>query len=162
ANLSLFNSEGASALLTNGPYAAGPLYASFVINVSGLPTLTGSYIAQFIDDTGTNYRSRVFVSRSGAAAGRYRVGIANASDTTPTNNLIAFDMLPNTNYVLVVRYDIISASSTLWVNPASESESNRVTFDTDLTNSVSIASFALHEDSQIGRLAVDTVRVGTN
>src|SRR5213592_2977561 len=38
ASLSSLNSEGVSAQLTNGPYASGALYASFVVNFSFLPT----------------------------------------------------------------------------------------------------------------------------
>src|SRR5262245_46267024 len=62
-----------------GSFTSGTLYLSFLLNVSTLPTANGNYVAHLKDQTATGARARVFVTTSGAGAGRYRVGVANGA-----------------------------------------------------------------------------------
>jgi hypothetical protein len=59
----------------------------------------------------------------------------------------------------VLRYNIDDAASTLWLNPASESDPGATA--ADLTNAISISSFNFRQDSACGAtVLVDDLKVG--
>ena len=113
-NLAFPQGEDINAFLTNTPYAPSGgyvFYSRFVVNFSSLPSGSGGdYFAHFKDFT-TGFKARVFALTNGAAAGKYRIGIANGGFTTAG---FPVDLSLNTPVVVITRYDVASATSKLW------------------------------------------------
>ena len=160
-----------SAYLTNWPYFANgltngtpvtALYASFTINLSSLPTASGTYFAHFKDSgTGTAFRARIYALTSGAASGSYRVAIANNSGTQTNINT---DLSLGTSYTLVVRYVLSTGIATLWLNPTSETNSNTAMSATGTdtpTTANAMSMFAMRQSTGEGVTALDNLVVGT-
>ena len=160
--LSRVNSEDVQAPLAGQPYDSTSdttLYASFRINYTNLPSGSGSYFAEFKNDS-LSFRARIFAQTAGAAAGAYRIGIANAA-SAPSAVLNA-DLQTNTDYTVVVRLAVSNAVSTLWLNPAAETDAG-VTAG-DAATALTITSYGFREDGAsgtIGSFFVDDLRVGT-
>lgn len=161
-NLTQSESEDVNALLA--AYSTTNLYASFVVNFSALPAGVGEYFAHFKNVTTSNFRCRVFANTNGTDGTKFRVGITRgASGATPV--YIATDLSLNTDYKLVVRYNALSAESTLWLNPGSESAIGDRADALDSTTTNAIVAFALRQVGQnpsMGTLTLDDLKVGTN
>ena len=162
AKLTQSEGEDVNAFLSGRPYANGNLYASLVINLTGLPSGAGGYFAHFKDD-GNGFRARIFVSTNGAAAGSFRVAIVNGTNAfaaIPRNLTVGQD------YTLVLRYDTAAATSTLWISPDSEVSTTDRADATDVITSVGITTFALRQSlssgAGMGTLTVDDLKVGTS
>ncbi|MDW8308731.1 MAG: hypothetical protein RMK20_05085, partial [Verrucomicrobiales bacterium] len=153
--------EDVSAFLTNFPYAASGgyvFYARFVVNYKTLPTASGvgEYFAHFKSFT-TDFRARVFATTNGAAPGTYRLGIANGGFITA---VFPQNLQTNQDYVVITRYNLATANdSALWVNPASESSTHVIA--SDLTTPVTIYSYAFRQNTGIGGLQVDNLKIGS-
>lgn len=155
------NSADINAFLTNTPYTAASgtvLYSRFVVNFSVLPTANGvgEYFAHFKEFANTQFRARIFATTNGAAAGHYRIGIANGGFTTTT---FPWDLTPGASYVIISRYNIATATSRLWVSPVNESSPS--VDATDLFGPVTIYSYAFRQNAGIGGLSVDRLAVGS-
>jgi len=148
--LSQNQTEDVSAGLTNAPFATGTLYARFVVNFSELPSGAGNYFAHF-KGGGTEFRAKVFATTSGAAVGRFRVGLANVANTPAT---IPSDLVLNSNYTLVVRYTVNPPSGTLWINPANEAATARRVDATDVAAAANLSAFALRQSNSGGGMGV--------
>jgi endonuclease/exonuclease/phosphatase family metal-dependent hydrolase len=160
--LSKANTEDVQAALAGQPYAPASgavLYVSFKINYTSLPSGTGSYFAEF-KDGGLGFRARIFAQTAGAAAGAFRVGIANAGSLPSA--VFNADLQTNTDYTIAARLAVSNAVSTLWVNPAAET--NAGVAATDGASALTITSYGFREDGSagtIGNFFVDDLRVGT-
>ncbi len=160
--LSKANTEDVQAALAGQPYAPASgavLYVSFKINYTSLPSGAGSYFAEF-KDGGLGFRARIFAQTAGAAAGTFRVGIANTGSLPSA--VFNADLQTNTDYTLVARLAVSNAVSTLWVNPAAET--NTGVAATDGASALTITSYGFREDGSagtIGNFFVDDLRVGT-
>src|SRR5713101_3782817 len=162
AHLTAAETEGVNAPLTGAPYAFGALYASFTLNLKTLPSAGGNFFAAFNTNGSSNFRARVFVLTGGAALGKYRVGIANAAASAVA--VIATDLTPGVDYQLVVRYNnsaVAATTSTLWLNPCSESQTVNCVTASDTPPSASITTFALRQATGIGDLQMDNLLAGT-
>jgi endonuclease/exonuclease/phosphatase family metal-dependent hydrolase len=164
AVLSQTNSEDVSATLSGQPYPPGTnvfLYASFTVNFASLPTGAGGYFAHFKDGGTSVFRDKIFATTNGAAPGSYRIGIANVSNA-PTA-LISSNLALNTDYLVVTRYVVSNAVSTLWLNPTSESDPS--VSANDPIAPATIVTFALRESlatgDGMGTLFLDNLRVAT-
>ena len=158
AVISQANSQDSNAQLVGAPYSSGNLYARFIINFSTVPTGGGTYFAMLKDATTGGFRCRAFAVSTGAAAGNYRVGIARASGTAV---IIPTDLLPNTDYTLVMRYDAATGASRLWINPQSEGAVSDFADGTDAWTTTPITSFALRQGSGTqGINTLDDLKVG--
>ncbi len=160
-NLSQKESEDVNAQLAGAPYEGPTLYASFLVNFSALPAGAGTYFAHFKNATATGIRCRIFATTTGAATGRFRLGIANGSGA-PVD--VATDLTLNTDYLLVARYNSGTPASTIWISPASESDTANRADATDSATAISITSFALRQaglDPGMGVLTFDNLKVGT-
>jgi endonuclease/exonuclease/phosphatase family metal-dependent hydrolase len=159
ADLRVPQTEDVSVLIPGHPYAATSplsLFASFTVNFSALPSAGGQFFAHF-KNSGTGFRARVFALTSGAAPGHFRIGIANsAMQPTVTNTT---DLALNVPHRIYLRYDISTATTRLWVNPETES-SPHVVAPVDGAAQI-ITAFAMRQDSGIGVLTVDDLRLGT-
>jgi endonuclease/exonuclease/phosphatase family metal-dependent hydrolase len=160
--LSKANSEDVNATLAGQPYPPSSntfLYVSFKINYTNLPASAGSYFAEFKND-GTGFRTRIFAQTANAASGAFRIGIANGSSSPSAE--ISSDLQTNTDYTIVARLDVSNVVSTLWLNPAAET--NAGVTATDTASAITVTSFGFREDGSsgtIGNFFVDDLRVGT-
>lgn len=150
--------EDVSAALVGAPYLKGSntvLYAAFKLTALTLPKATPDYFATFA--SGTTYRGRIYIGApTNGAAGSLRLYVSNATDS---NAVPAGDLCTNTPCTVVLRYNIDAASSTLWLNPASESDFGATA--ADLTNVISVSSFNFRQDSGYGAtVLVDDLKVG--
>lgn len=162
-NLTETEGEDVNTPLGGGPFALDSgvvLYAKFTIRFSALPSGTGGYFAHF-KDSATGFRARVFASITGAAEGRFRVGVAEAGNTPA---LLETDLSLDTAYTVALRYDVATAATRLWVNPAAESDPG--VDATDDGTGLAIVGFALRQSlssgNGMGTLTVDDLRVATS
>lgn len=160
ALLSQTNSPDVNAQLIGSPYASGNLYASFVINLSVLPTGNGNYFAHFKDAGPSGFKARVRVATTNVTAGFYRIGVGNSTDAAA---FVPRDLLLNTEYLIVVRYNTAggSAATTLWINPSSEGSIADRADPSDANPAVGITTYALRQSTGMGTLTLDDLKVGT-
>lgn len=160
--LSQQESEDVNAPLAGGPFNQGTLFASFTVNLVSLPSGDGGFFFHF-KDGGSTQKARVFVSTNGAAAGRFRFGIANGSATAAYLNE-DFDL--TSSYRLVIRHRVADpAGSTLWVNPAGEADALHRVEATDTNKVANLTAVALRQSLSsgdgMGQLLLDDLTVGT-
>lgn len=113
------------------------LYSSFTVNFAALPFLSGtavngSYFAHFKSSASSEFYARIGASTTGAAAGLFRLSIANESGTPV---FLAQDLSLSTTYTVVTRLDLSTDKATLWVNPVLESDPSV----TDIAGAISYA-----------------------
>lgn len=127
--------------------------------VTNLPTVAGDYIAHFKDTiTGTTFRAKLYACRTGAAAGKFRIGIANSANTVSIT--YPADLNANQTYLVVSRYNTGTGESVLWVNPTSETDTSVAAQDTLGTSSV--GAYGLRQSSGIGVSFLDNLKIGTS
>ena len=80
--LSEANTEDVNASLAGQPYTSSGttnvFYASFTVKFTSLPSSGGAYFAHF-KDSGSNFRARIWALTSGAATGKFRLGISSTT-----------------------------------------------------------------------------------
>lgn len=160
----------AVAAPSNNFTAPDPLYASFTINVSTLPTTTGGYFCEFKDNT-NDYVCRIFINRTGAVVpGTYRLGIANyaSSITTAGATNYPLDLATDITYQVVFDFSVSGVLGELAINPASESDlhtspayGNDTTTNVALQN-IQISQIAFSQYNGQGVAAIGNVLVGTS
>ncbi len=157
------NAQDVHANFTNSAYAPADsgviLYSKFTVNFTKLPSGSGGgYFAHYKDLGTSNFRARVFAETNGAAAGKFRIGIANGGFTVAA---VPRDLDLGTTYTVVTRYAVSTAQSTIWVNPHSESSEGASA--TDGTTPIEIDSYCFRQDSStsFGTVLVDDLLVGT-
>ena len=69
-------------------------------------------------------------------------------------------MDPGVAYTVVTRYNVGTGQTTLWINPASENDSGATATDSSFPFTVETYSF--RENSGIGDMSIDDVKVGTS
>ena len=143
--LSKANTEDVDATLAGQPYASASdaiLYVSFTINYTNLPSSAGSYFAEF-KDGGTGF------SRPDFCADRGRGQPAPSASASPTpaaspSAVFNADLQTNTDYTVVARLAVSNVVSTLWINPAAET--NAGVTATDAASALTITSYGFRED----------------
>jgi hypothetical protein len=157
--------EDVNAALEGRPYATDSttiLYARFKVNFSALPPRNGGYFAHFKDTTTTGLRARVFALTNNAAPGTFRLGIANSASLPSA--VFEADFNLNTEYTVLISYNVNAAGTALWVNPSAESDLS--VSASDLATPLRISSFALRQSlssgSGMGTLTVDDLVVATS
>jgi endonuclease/exonuclease/phosphatase family metal-dependent hydrolase len=164
--LSQTNSEDVSAQLAGQPYAPTTniqLYASFTVRFTALPSGNGEYFAHFKASGTSGFNDKLFATTNGAPVGSIRIGVANGANSA--NVFLSGSFSLNTDYLLVTRYSVSNASSTLWLNPSAETDTSVTAQDiASLTNT--ITAFALRESlsngSGMGTLSLDNLAIGTS
>lgn len=168
--------EDASVALLGQPYTTtspAVLYSRFILNVKSptdLPGVVGNYFAHFRGAASTSQRARVWISTTNAAAGKFRLGIGNGSASSNLTAQVEQDLEPGTNYVVITRLVVSNAVSSIWINPASETDTNSLLFDTaeDVPTTTSdIIAYAFRQEStggstSEGNITVDNLVVGTS
>jgi hypothetical protein len=163
AQISRLNSEDVNTgtgFTGGSPFAPASgvvLFSGFTITFEQLPTSAGNYFAHF-KDTGTGFAGKIYAHTTGAAAGTYRIGIANTANSFSVSYPV--DLSTNTTYLVVSRYNVGTGESALWVNPASASSTP--VLSTDTTGSVTVSQYGLREDTSMGVMYMDDLKVGTS
>ena len=116
AQVSSTAAEDVHAALSGQPFSSGTLYASFTIKCTALPNSSGGYFAHF--NTGSNHRCVVWSSIANAGSSKFRLGIGNTSGATASSGQLTTDLALNTSYFVVIRYDVATSLSTIWLNPS--------------------------------------------
>jgi endonuclease/exonuclease/phosphatase family metal-dependent hydrolase len=135
------------------------LYVSLSVRFTGLPGSSGTYFCHF-KDSSFGYRPKIFATTTGAGAGRFRLGISEASNTP--NQIFPQDLFLNTDYKVVFRYRKDTGQGTLWLDPSSAGDLSVST--TESPSLITVTAFALRQSSAnngMGDLQVDDLLVGT-
>jgi hypothetical protein len=155
--------EDLAAQLTNSPYGSSNgivFYSGFTLKCTTLPTQAGanSYFAHFKDSqTGTTFRAKVFAETNNAAAGKFRVGVANNGNVSTQ---FPQDLEVGVTYAVVTRYASGIGEAVLWVNPVSES-SPSIT-GTDSLQTSPVGHYGLRQDSGFGVIELGKLKVATS
>ena len=155
--------EDVNLLFTNGAIGANDdVYASFTLNVpSGNPVnpdSSGSYCVHF-KDSGFGFRGR-FGLLSPAGTGDFQVAISTSSSNLGNGGIWASDLSFDTNYTIVISYDVATGESKLWVDPTSASSTS--VSNTGSSGSL-IDSIALRQGSDhTGFITVDDLVAGNS
>ena len=143
-------------------------YVGFDATWSALPSNNnGSYFAVFgTATTSPTFFGRIGADIDGAAAGKFRISVANANWNIANSTEFQQDLSLNTTYHVVVRYDLVSMQTTLWVNPAT-SGSTSVTATDAVTTQLSITAFSLRQGVSTttgapGVIAIDNLAIGND
>jgi hypothetical protein len=163
---------------TNG-YISGTLYASFIVSLINLPNNPqGSYFAHFQDLTtnvAAEFRGRIFavttnitgLSIGQPAPGTYRIGIANnqgdfSGGVGGPTKVVPLDLATNTDYQVVLRYDIDDVLCAVWVNAVSESDTVSFSGNASDSGAVSnaLAAFSFRQTTGEAVLDIRNVIVG--
>jgi len=156
------NTEDVNALLAGQPYpssgSTNVFYASFTVKFTVLPGGGGAYFAHF-KNSSSGFRARIWALTGGAVPNKFRLGISSTDGSviSATNNT---DLNLNTDYTVVTRLVNSNSSSTLWINPESESDPGISTSDS--ASAFTVVSYALRENTGEGALSIDNLRVGTS
>jgi hypothetical protein len=161
--LSSAQGEDISSVFIGAPYAPDSgktLYSAFTVNFNVLPTIPGEYFAHFLAANGS-FRARLYATTIGAELGFYRLAIANNSGSV--SNAVAFprDLSLDVEYLVVVRYEIASGGSTLWINPTSEADVSATATDNPGVTSINAWAFRQSAaNGDMGTVHVDDLIVG--
>ena len=146
------------------PIATGKLYARFRVTFTELPSPSGNIFAFFRQSNVDNLRARVWARTDGAAPGHFRLGI-NAFSAAPA--LVPVDLSLGETYTIVMRYNVTNHDSTLWIDPASEADTQRrVDSPATVFPSVGVMHFGFLQSSNVigpgapGTMFVDDLRIG--
>jgi endonuclease/exonuclease/phosphatase family metal-dependent hydrolase len=160
--LSEANTEDVNASLAGQPYLAtgktNVFYAGFTVKFTTLPASGGAYFAHF-KDASTGFRARIWALTSGAAPGKFRLGISSTSGSV-ISATVPVDLSLNTDYIVVTRLVNSNSVSTLWINPAAESDPGVSTSES--ASAFTVVSYALRENTGEGALNLGDLRVGTS
>ena len=154
--LSSTRGEDVHASLAGGPWSPGSgaiLYAALRLRCRDLPTAAGGFFGHFRDDH-TAYRGRVYLALSESDPGRYRVGVASASGVPVFESR---DHAPGEWVAVVVKYNVGTGETRLWVNPTVEADPSLRASDDPLP--VTISNWSFRQGEGIGTVEVDDLRV---
>ncbi|HSU55218.1 MAG TPA: hypothetical protein VLT36_14260 [Candidatus Dormibacteraeota bacterium] len=152
-------SEDVIARLAGAPYNTGTgavLYTSFKVKFYDLPNSTPDYFAHLAN--GTTLRDRIYAFIPvGGNFGFFRLAIGNGTNSAE----IPIDITTNTTYSLVTRYNIDTATSTLWLNPSAETDLGASA--NDVQTPIGITSFGFRQDSAFdATVFIDDLKVGVS
>jgi hypothetical protein len=122
----------------------------------------GAFLAHFKDASATaGFRCRLFASTNSASPGRLQLGIS-ASANAPSA-MYPEELELGASYVVVCRLGFPDNSSTLWLNPTSETDLSVVATDESASKIASAYAFreSLASGSGMGELTVDDLVVAT-
>ncbi len=151
--------EDVNTPLAGQPYAVDGnhvLYARVKAAFASLPTGTPGYFAHF-KDASTGFRGRFFATTNAAAEGCLRIGVSNG-DGSPSV-VYPLDLILGAAHQLVMRYDVSTATTTLWIDPVQESDPSVTAVDN--ASVLAIVGWAFRQSGGIGGMGVDEIVVGT-
>jgi hypothetical protein len=134
-------------------FVSGTLSATFDVNFSALPNSAGTYFTHFKDASATVFRGRLAAMTLNAAAGTFRLGIA---DTGTTFTQLAADLSLGTTYSLTLNLDVATGRSSFSVAGVG----GPITA-TDTTSFIAISTYALRQSTGEGNLSFDNLVVNS-
>jgi hypothetical protein len=150
-------SEDVVGSLMGAPYSTGfgtVLYAAFKANFLTLPNSNPDYFAHFAN--GSTLRGRIYpFIPTNVPFGTFHLAVGNATDSAE----LPIDLTTNVSYKLVTRYNIDTATATLWVNPAGETDAGATA--TDSQTPATISEYGFRQASGFdSTILIDDLRVG--
>ena len=173
--------------VNTNPVVTGSVYASFIVNANFVPAAgVGTYFAAFNDlgspasaTNGFNFRGRVYqigntnvYPFTTTTAGTYLFGIANAAGDpaqggSPSILYPPIDLIKNVDYQVVVKYviddgnPVDASTATMWINPASESDTANMAGPTsDSGATLSLAGLIFRQRTAGGTVDIRDIVVG--
>ncbi len=153
------NANDDHKLFTAQPTTA-KTYACFEVTI---PAVAGApkpiYFAELKDAGAANLVSRIYVL---PITGGWTFGLSHSS-TSATVGVVAWSsttLLYDTPYQLVINYDPVAKSSTLWVNPANEL-SPSVSITNSAIAALAVSGFGLRQSNSASTLPSSPAYVGT-
>lgn len=151
------------------------LYAGFLVKFVTLPFTSGtnsggSYFAHFMSSGTTEFYTRIGANQEGADSESLRIAIANENWDSATSIEHPFELKVGLDYLVVVRLDLATDQSTLWVNPQNESSPSVTATDAfSFPATGVIDSFALRQGTSgtsghvgaSGGLSIGDLKIGT-
>lgn len=135
------------------------LYTAFKLNVATLPEgNNGNYFAHYRDSGTVNFRARVFAATNGASPGKFRLSISNGSFVQAA---VPQDLSTNTTYLVITRYNVDTAESTIWVNPTDETTGDATATDAATPVTLYYYSFRQGNGPNTPTLTVDDLKIGS-
>jgi hypothetical protein len=148
--------------------SAGTVYAGFLVSVAATQT-AGDYFFHFIESpvTSNTFKARVFVKKD-AITNNFAFGISKSSSSVGYTN---FTYSPNTTYLIVVKYQFLTGSTTddvisLYINPlvgAPEPGFPEVQYIDNTqadANNLGLVGLRQGSTSNAGTLTIDGIRIG--
>ena len=134
-------------------------YASFIVNMTNLPTAAaGAYFAHFKDNGTANFRSRTWAMVPvGTASRSWRLGVSNAGNTP---NVVPLDLATNVDYRVVIMWDNVTLTARAWIDP--EVEGDPSAFGNDGTTALTLTTFAFRQNTGMGSQQIDDLFVGNS
>ena len=159
--LTLTNGEDLNKVFAE--QTSGTIYLSCLVNVSVAPVNGDYFIHVGSTVMGSAYIGRTFV-KADAVAGKIVFGILQASGGTATYTTTTYDL--NTTYLVVLKHDIVSKTSSIIVNPAMTTEptANWISNNTGTNATTNIGSVGVRQPSASAALTakLDGIRVATS
>lgn len=136
--------------------SSGVITATFDVNFSALPTTGGAYFAHFVSTGVTpNFIGRVWSARpTGTAAGAYRLGVSNSSNTA---SFVTVDLATATTYTLTLSLNLATDIATLAINSGLTLLGS--TSGGDATVNADINRFGFRQAANEGTLRADNLSV---
>ncbi|MBI1798427.1 MAG: hypothetical protein HYR73_01935 [Candidatus Eisenbacteria bacterium] len=135
-------------------------YACFEVSIAAQTSAPKPiYFAELKDGGTTNLVSRVYVL---PISGGWTFGISHSSTSTTVGVTpwSAATLLYDTRYYIVINYDPVAHSSTLWVNPVTESSTSVTNTNTAIA-ALAVSGFGLRESDAASTLPASPAYVGT-
>jgi hypothetical protein len=155
-------------------YNSDTVYASFLLKVITPPSsTTGTYFLHFFGGiSGTDFGACVWIKR-GSTNSYFRLGTSKRSSRDSNPGLwYEVDLNPNQTYLIIVAYVFVDGvgndSTLLWINPEPIQLNNippplLITGEgTDLLITSGIQRLGLRQNTGIGTLEIDEIRVATS
>jgi hypothetical protein len=156
---------------------SGKIYYSFIVNLTSLGSLNtiGSYAINLLENNSTGNFGACVWFKASSTTGKYNIGLSLRSTSTPVYHSIDLDL--NTNYFIVVNYEMINGIgndiSKLWFNPTQfgGNDPTPTISQTNGLNGVNVTDFANNVSRILMRqaagtttpfLEIDEIRVGTS
>ena len=153
--------------------STGTIYSSFVFRVTDqTATSTGTSNAGFFysfgkvasSNTAFNYVSAVYINKTGTGT-TFNLGIAETNSTgVITYSSASYNV--NTDYFVVISYDIANSTSYMWINPVTNGTQPVETVNTSTDTSTSqrtdivVVRISKESNAKTPNITLDEVRVG--
>src|SRR5262249_19005926 len=130
------------------------LYAAFKAKFLTLPNSNPDYFAHFAN--GSTLRGRVYpFIPTNVPFGTFHLAVGNMTNSAE----LPIDLTTNVNYTLVTRYNLDTATTTLWIDPTSESDAGATA--TDSQSPATISEYGFRQSSGFdSTILIDDLRVG--
>jgi hypothetical protein len=135
-------------------------YASYTVICTNLPNGPGTYISMFVANSTTFY-GRVFALTNGTVLpNTFRLGIAGTAGTA--SKVFPVDLATNVTYKLVVAYDTVNKTGTIWVNPINQGDVSLTSSDT-VSGAVQVQGYGFRQGGTFGNafFIIDDLSTGT-